>query len=108
MWLVYRRSASVAVADIPDPPLSTVGVGIANFDRLLPLGAGIGVPPCLSLASEGATVAGIPDQVGGFEGHGHGSFRFDAVSLQGQGVASGEAVTVDPLSHAGRGDDGSR
>jgi len=28
-------------------------------------------------------------------------------SLDGQGVASGEAVTVDPLSYAGRGEDDS-
>jgi hypothetical protein len=94
MGLVYRGCRSVAVADVPDAPLSTVGVGVPNFDRLHPLGAGVGRPPLSGLASEGAAVAGIPDQVGGFEGHGHGSFRFDAVSLQGQGISQAPGRTL--------------
>ena len=74
MWLVYRRGGSVPIADVPDAPLSTVGVGIAGLDRLLTLGAGVTLP---TVAVQVVAVAGIPDQVGGFEGHGHGSFRLN-------------------------------
>jgi hypothetical protein len=57
---------SVAVADVPDAVLSTVGVGVTGFDCLEALLTGIEVPSI----HRGGAVAGIPDQVGGFEGHG--------------------------------------
>ncbi len=62
---------------------------------------GVDVPidlPCLCLSEGEAAVTKR-------EGEG---FVFHAVSLQGQRRSASEAVTVHPLSHAGRGDDGSR
>ncbi len=50
-------SGSVAVADVPHAP-AAVGVSVADFDRLLPLGAGVGCP---TIAVEVVAVAGIPD-----------------------------------------------
>ena len=98
MWLVYRRGGSVPIADVPDAPLSTVGVGIAGLDRLLTLGAGVTLPT----VAAGVAVAGIPDQVGGFEGHGHGSFRLvDAVSLQGRGGGSVPPCATLEIAHHG-------
>ena len=77
----------MAVADVPDAPLSTVGVGVAGLDCLNPLGAGVTLPTVSGLAGEGAAVAGGPDFVCLVDGH--GSFRFDAVSLQGRGGIEG-------------------
>ena len=67
---VYRQGASVTVADVPDAPLSTVGVGIAGLDCLHPLGAGVTLPT----VAAGVAVAGIPDFVRLVDGHGLGSF----------------------------------
>ena len=83
----------MAVADVPDAPLSTVGVGVAGLDCLHPLGAGVGVPPCLSLASEAAAVAGVPDFVRLVDGHGS-SRLVDVISLQGQGMVQVPGVTA--------------
>ena len=63
---VYRVARSVAVADVPAAVLSTVGVAVTGFDCLEALLTGIEVPSI----HRGGAVAGIPDQVGGFEGHG--------------------------------------
>ena len=75
---------SVAVADVPHAPAATVGVSVAGLDCLHPLGAGVPCPTLSSLAGEGAAVAGVPDFVRLVDGH--GSFRFDGISLQGQGI----------------------
>ena len=56
----------MAVADVPAAVLSTVGVAVTGFDCLEALLTGIEVPSI----HRGGAVAGIPDQVGGFEGHG--------------------------------------
>ena len=80
---------SVTVADVPDAP-AAVGVGIAGLDCLHPLGASVAVPQ----GEVGALVAVGPDAVGGFEGHGHGSFRFDGISLQGQGISQAPGRTL--------------
>ena len=61
---------SVPIADVPDAPLSTVGVGVPNFDRLLALGAGVRCPSLSSLAGEVAAVEGVPDGVRFSDGHG--------------------------------------
>jgi hypothetical protein len=95
MGLVYRVPGSVPVADVPDAPLSTVGVGVSNFDRFHALGAGVGFPCLGDVVAVGAAVASIPDQVGGFEGHGLVRF-FHAVILQGRSAGSG--ATVDSAS----------
>jgi len=60
---------SVAVADVPDAPLSTVGMSVAGFDCLLTLGAGVAGPTLSGLACQGAAIAGIPDQVRFGDGH---------------------------------------
>lgn len=79
----YRRAGSVPIADVPDAPLSpTVGVSVAGLDRLHPLGGSVLRPTLGGLACQGATVAGVPDFVCLIDGH--GSFRFDEISLQGQ------------------------
>ena len=67
----------MAVADVPVAVLSIVGI-LANFDRLQALGAGVGCPT-LSGVCSGALIASVPDQVSGFDGH--GSFRFDEISI---------------------------
>ena len=60
----------MAVADVPDPIVSTIGGSVTGFDRLQALGAGVTLPTVSGLAGEGAAVASIPDQVSGFESHG--------------------------------------
>jgi len=76
---VYRRSASVAVADVPDAPLSlAVGVAVTGLDCLQALVAGVLAPEGVV----GALVAIEPDLV--CFGDGHRSFRFDVISLQGR------------------------
>ena len=68
---VYRQRRSVAVADVPDAPLSAVVVGISDLDRLQALGAGVLIPE----GEVGASVAVVPDLVCLVDGH--GSFRLN-------------------------------
>ena len=75
------RCPSVAVADVPDAPAATVGVSVAGLDCLQTLGAGVPLP---TVAVQVVAVAGVPDFVRLVDGH--GSFRFDGISLQGQGI----------------------
>ena len=70
---------SVAVADVPGAPAAhgTVVLCLADLNCQLALAAGIGGPALGGVSSEGRTVAGVPDAVGGFQGHGHRSFRLN-------------------------------
>jgi len=92
-----QGGGSVPVADVPDAPLSTVGMGVAGLDCLHPRGAAIAGP---TVAVEVVAVAGVPDEVGGFEGHGR--FVFHAVSLQGRCRLSGRRVSPLQLAHGQR------
>ena len=76
----------MAIADVPDPVVSTVGVSVTGFDRLATLGAAVGCPTLSGLLS-GALIAGIPDQVGGLDGHGHGSFAVEIIIGSGDPFA---------------------
>ena len=92
----YRRSGSVPIADVPDAPLSiAVGVAVTNLDCLQALVAGVAVPQ----GEVGALVAVKPDLI--CFGQGHGSFRFDAVSLQGQALSGRAPRTPRTLSQPG-------
>jgi len=61
----YRGDPSVAVADVPDSPLSTIGVSVAGLDCLQTLGAGVLTPE----GEVGASVAVVPDLVRLVDGH---------------------------------------